>query len=289
MKKYLFMALVALTVVSCSKEMDVFDSSMGESKDAETVTLSFSPFSITTEPFSTTRGAGDAVTLSDVCNRLDIFIKDDVGSITTINQSSSDTGFGTATVTLNSTKEYTIYAVAHTNSSAATLSEDVISFPDDNISEIFYYTDTFTPNTSTKVCTLDRKVAKFSIWMTDAIPEEVTKITIQASNSGTKLNTDGSAANLATRTKTFTSWTSAASGTLFSMLLLPTSMTAETTMTFTVTAYNSSDEEVETRTFTDVPIRRDYKTMYKGAFFTSNALSISFSGTDWYSYDTVNF
>ena len=66
-------------------------------------------------------------------------------------------------------------------------------------------------------------------------------------------------------------------------------MTAETTMTFIVKAYNFSDEEIEAKTFTDAHIQRGYKTVYKGTFFTSNALSMSFSATDWYSYDTINF
>ena len=285
MKQYLFLALAALVFTSCSEDNDSIET-IDESQDFETVTFQFSPYTMTSEPFSTratTRAAGDPITITDVCTHLDIFIKDDADNITTINQTSSTTGYGSASIVLNKTKTYTIYAVGHSCSGAATLSEGVISFPDVNLSETFYYTDTFTPTASVKTCAMDRKVARFSLWITDVIPEEVTKITIQASSSGRKLNVDGTAADLAARTREFTSWTSAASGTLFSMNILPTSMTEATTMTFTVTAYNSSDETVETKTF------RDYKTMYKGTFFTSNELTFSFSGTDWYSYDTVNF
>ena len=118
----------------------------------------------------------------DAASRLDMWLTD--GTTTTeIHQSSSDANFGTASITLNKLKTYTLYAMAHKGASAATLTDGVISFPDDKVKDSFWYTTSFSPATTTTVnATLNRIVAQFQFNTTDQKKSEVTKMRFTISN-----------------------------------------------------------------------------------------------------------
>ena len=64
---------------------------------------------------------------------------------------------------------------------------------------------------------------------------------------------------------------------------------AATTHDITVTALDENDQEVQTRTFADVPLRNGYKTSYRGTFFIDTPMTMSFTVGDWNEYDTVDF
>ena len=59
--------------------------------------------------------------------------------------------------------------------------------------------------------------------------------------------------------------------------------------TVTVEALDENDQEVQTRTFTDVPLRNGYKTNYRGTFFIDSQFTSSFTVNDWNEYETVDF
>ena len=64
---------------------------------------------------------------------------------------------------------------------------------------------------------------------------------------------------------------------------------AQTTHDITVTALDENDQEVQTRTFEDVPLRNGYKTTYRGTFFIDTPASAGFTVDDWNEYDVVEF
>ena len=43
------------------------------------------------------------------------------------------------------------------------------------------------------------------------------------------------------------------------------------------------------KTFENVPLRNGYKTTYRGAFFTEENMTMTFTVDDWNEYDVVNF
>ena len=47
--------------------------------------------------------------------------------------------------------------------------------------------------------------------------------------------------------------------------------------------------KIQTKTFTDVPMRNGYKTIYHGQFFTDQDASAVFTVDDWNEYDAVTF
>ena len=57
----------------------------------------------------------------------------------------------------------------------------------------------------------------------------------------------------------------------------------------TVTALDENDQEVQMRTFTNVPLRNGYKTTYRGTFFIDTPVTSGFTVNEWNEYDVVDF
>lgn len=273
MKKLIFAIAVVATCIACAK---------AQLPEEELVNVTFSFSSFTMEPM--TKGSVD---VTSVATRIDLLIKDGNTTVATINLSSPS--YTAEEITLNKTKTYTVYAFAHSYESAVTIANDgSVSLPNTNVTDTFYGVASFNP-TQTLECELVRITARFSIWITDAIPEGVDRFVLSASSGATGFNIPNhTVPGTAAVTKSFTSWTSAESGTMFSMYIVPNSVTDAATSNFTVTAYSGNDVVVS-ETFTNVQIRSNYKTMYKGEFFTANTLSFSLTTDTWNNYDIVEF
>ena len=151
MKKMIFAAIAGMLLAGCSSDNM-------EEQGEETVTLRFSGFQVETESMTrATSAIGDYVT------KLDVWIYESGSEVSATHQSSGDAGFGSLSLTLNKTKTYTLYAVAHKANGAATLADGVITWPDDKVTHSFFYSTTFTPATDTDMnCVMNRIVAMLS-------------------------------------------------------------------------------------------------------------------------------
>ena len=273
------MALAALWLVGCSEQSEQTE----QSNELTKVSLSFSPYEQSTMA-RTTRAASS---IAGIVTHLDVWITD--GTTTQdIHQTSSDAGFGTLSVTLNKTKTYTIYAIGH-KADGATLADGVISFTNDKVSHSMFYTTTFTPSETTSLsCLMQRIVSQFSFSTTDQVPDNVTKMTLTVNDVYDRWNVSTGATHSLNRTSTFENFSKKADGTVtFNIFSIVTD--AQTTHDITVTAYDSEDNIVQQRTFTDVPLRNGYKTSYKGIYFTDTPLTSNFTVDDWNEYDEVEF
>ena len=282
MKKCVLLAMIMVTVMmtACSNGADeVNDVKQMEPTE---VKLTFGSYDMT----AITR---TATSIAGIVTRLDVWISDGE-NVQTINQVSTDDGFGSISLTLNKTKTYTLYAMGHKSSGAATLTNGVILFPEDKIKECMFYKTTFSPATTTSLsCLMQRIVGKFTIETTDPIPDEVTKVVITSSNVPTRYGVDGSLSNLTNRENTFNSFTRSQDGTAaFSAHILSTS-DAPTNYTITVTAYDADNQVVKSHTFENVPICNGYRTQYRGYFFTDAPFSSTMTVNDWTNYDVVEF
>ena len=119
MKRWAIAALFVGLLTGCSSEND----EQRVMKPTE-VTLTFSPYQME----AMTRSA---VSIADVVNHLDVWITDGTTEVDA-HQTNTDAGFGSVLMTLDKTKTYTLYAVAH-KADGATLSDGVISFTDDKV------------------------------------------------------------------------------------------------------------------------------------------------------------
>lgn len=222
--------------------------------------------------------------VSDVSTRLDVWIVEGE-NLVEVHQSSSDVGFGTITTTLDKTKTYTLYAVSHKCESASTLSNGVISFPEDKVKDTFYYTTSFSPATTTSVtCEMKRIVAMFRIETVDAVPVDVKKMRITQKNVFDRWDVTSGATHHLDRVSTISITSTAQDGTV-ALSVYSIAGDSETYHDVTVEALNATDEVLQTQTLTQVPLRNGYKTVCRGTFFTSANMSLSLTAAaDWGEY-----
>ena len=290
-EKVVTCVLFSLCVLSCTKDDEpetdmpetVIHVDVNDNPIQEHVTINFAPV-YTMEPM--TRGDLSASGMT----RLDVWLYEGTTEISAVHQTSSDVGFGSVSQNLNKTKTYTLYAIAHKASDVCTLADGIISWPDDKPKESFFYTTTFSPATaSTLNCAMARITGKFTLQTTDAVPDEVDHVRFIIKDTGTRFNVNRSPANIIDRTVDFATISRKTDGTTsFAFQILSTS-DAPTNFEITATAFNSSNEILETKTFASVPIRNNYRTTYSGAFFTTSAMSLTFTADDWQDFDTVSF
>lgn len=301
MKKHKRLAIVnggikfyALAVVAVAMLTACTNDGAGEVINHETadVRMTFSPYDV--EPMTRANSASgltrtDGVTraaVADYATRLDVWLYEGSTEVQAVHQQSTDEGFASLSVRLEKAKTYTVYAVAHKAAGAATLSNGVVSWPDDKVTHSFFYSQTFSPATTTTLsCLMERIVGNFRMEITDAVPADVVRLTIDMGVSPTRWNVAGYGENAVSRVSSFTP--AVGSSPTLSVFMLAGS--EEEKRDVTVTAYDGEDAVVQQRVFEDVPIRAGYRSTYRGAFFTGTMASMSFTVSDWMDYETVEF
>ena len=265
-------AIAALTACTNDGASEVMNDETAE------VRMTFSPYEV--EPM--TRAA-----VADYATRLDVWIYDGDTEVQAVHQQSTDEGFASLSVRLEKAKTYTVYAVAHKAAGAATLSNGVVSWPDDKVTHSFFYSQTFSPATTTTMeCLMERIVGNFRLEVTDKVPDGVARLTVDMGESPTRWDVGGFGVNAVSRVSSFP--LTAGSTRTVSVFIIADRYEAES-YDMTVTAYDGEDAVVQQRVLTDVPIRAGYRSTYRGAFFTEAVGSMSFTVSDWMDYETVDF
>ena len=130
MKKYFSLAVVVATMfAACSNEYTTYTDAVENSKAK--VMISFAP----DDGETMTRAM---VPVGDVVNRLDVWLfegdamaaVEQTEAVAESHQTKDDDGFGSLSVTLDKNRTYTLYAVGHKESSAASINGGVVSFSD---------------------------------------------------------------------------------------------------------------------------------------------------------------
>ena len=269
------LAVVAVAMLTACTNDDA-----GEVLNNETaeVRMTFSPYDV--EPM--TRAA-----VADYATRLDVWVYEGGTEVQAVHQQSTDEGFASLSVRLEKAKTYTVYACAHKAAGAATLSNGVVSWPDDKVTHSFFYSQSFSPATTTTLnCLMERIVGNFRLEIADNVPEGVERMTVDIGISPTRWNVGGFGENAVSRVSSFAP-TVGSSPTL-SMFIIADGDEAEL-HDITVTAYDGEDAVVQQRVFEEVPIRAGYRSTYRGEFFTGAMASMSFTVSDWMDYETVEF
>ena len=275
MKKILLLAAAAM-LVGCITDPNVIPP-----EDQEDVNIFLAPSRAPAQTETT-------YTLSDFCTHLDVWFICE-GETIDIHQASTDAGFGTVSLSLNKTKTYTMYAVAHKATGAATLADNIISFPDDKVTHTLYATSTFSPATTTTInAEMQRIVAQFRFTTTDAVPDDVTAMRFTLGSVFDRWNVSTGGTHQLDRVVTFDNFSKNQDGTA-TFIVYAIVTDAETQHDVTVEALGTNDAVIESRTFEDVSLRNGYKTSYSGTFFVTTPMQISFTVADWNAFDTVNF
>ena len=259
MKKFMLFAL-ALLAAACEKP--VIDEDLVATKDANVI-LHFKQF----EQEAFTRSATD---ITNLCSRLNIAIFDADGTkVKTVAQKESDASYGTVALTL-AAGTYRLVVIAHNCDGSATItSEEKVTFPNNKVTDTFYYNGDLvvTEAKQSYDLTLTRAVAMFRLVLTDEeIPSNVAKLKFYyVGGSSTFSPKDGYGCVNSKQTEIRT----VADGvTTFDIYTLP--HTEEDVLTkLTVTALDANDNTVKERVFENVPVTRNQITRYTGSFFGS--------------------
>lgn len=271
MKKILLLASAVLSLAACSEFSD----------DARTepvdVTIGFSGFQLQQSGIDTRAVAS----VGDYVIRLDIWISDGE-TVTPYQQESGTEGFGTLSLTLNRFKSYTLYAVAHRVSTGhATLSDGVISFPDDKVTHSFFVSRVFTPTKGMQLeLTMSRIVSQFQFNTADAVPEWCKAIRFTISNVYDRWNVAGYGVHELNRVSNINVTSTNADGTVTCNIYAI--VTAESTShDILVEALDANGDVQESHLFEDVPLQNNYRTIATGNFFTDAASTFSFLAQEW--------
>lgn len=284
-----FMKFHALAVVAMAALTACTNDGAGEVMNHETaeVRMTFSPYDVELMTRAADADGFTRAAVADYATRLDVWIYDGDTEVQAVHQQSTDEGFASLSVRLEKNKTYTVYAVAHKAAGAAALSNGVVSWPDDKVTHSFFYSQTFSPATTTALsCLMERIVGNFRMEITDAVPADVVRLTIDMGESPTRWDVGGFGTNAVSRVSSIP--LTAGSTPTTSVFIIADGDDAEN-YDITVTAYDGEDAVVQQRVFSDVPIRAGYRSTYRGAFFTSGAVTMTFTTNDWMDYETVDF
>ena len=148
-----------------------------------------------------------------------------------------------------------------------------------------FYTTTFSPATTTELsCLMQRIVADFRLEITDDIPAECKSFRFTVNGIFDRWNVSTGGTHSLDRVSTISY---GGTSSIFNVYAIVTD--ASTTHDITVEALDANSDVVQTRTFTNVPLRNGYKTTYRGTFFIDTPVTSGFTVDDWNEYDAVDF
>ena len=287
---------LALLVAACEKPILDEDSVVGSSAADANVILHMTQFEASPlarpkdarkarTPLQRARGTTRAASdITDFCTRLNIAIFNADGTkVKTVAQKKADSDFGTVALTL-AAGTYRLVVIAHNCDGSATItSEEKVTFPNNKVTDTFYYDGDLvvTDARQSYDLTLTRAVAMFRLVLTDEeIPSNVAKLKFYyTGGSSTFSPKDGYGCVNSKQTEIRTvpanssqgeasQGPSVVSGTSFDIYTLP--HTEDDVLTkLTVTALDANDNTVKERIFENVPVTRNQITRYTGSFFGS--------------------
>ena len=256
MKQLLYIAL-ALLVAAC--ETPILDEEEVVQKEANVI-LHMTMY----DQESFTRSATD---ITELCSRLNIAIFNTDGTkVKTVAQKEGDSSYGTVALTL-AAGTYHLVVIAHNCDGSATItSEEKVTFPNNKVTDTFYYYGDLvvTDAQQSYDLTLTRAVAMFRLVLTDEeIPSNVAKLKFYyVGGSSTFSPKDGYGCVNSKQTEVRT----IADDGIYDIYTLP--HTEDDVLTkLTVTALDANDNTVKERIFENVPVTRNQITRYTGSFF----------------------
>ena len=297
---FVIVAVASMMLAGCGSS-SVEEEAAVESSSKQLVTITMSPFTQETMGAKSRVQTRATVPISNVVTRLDLWVFEgdaakavtQTAAVGESHQTTADADFGSFSLMLDKNKTYTLYAVGHKESGPASIASGVVSFPDAKKLNTLVYSQSFTPSkTTTLNCVMQRAVGMFRVVMKDEIPSEVKKIEIVAGKTPTQWDFPLQS-GITPRTDDYdVSWTTWGMDkdngtTAFSIYILGSD--TETKYSVTVNATDADGNILKTHTFTDVPIRNNYRTIYTGNFFRDTSFSSTFVVDDTWTDNEVSY
>lgn len=207
-----------------------------------------------------------------------LYTKGDDGEYTLyqlVEKSSTDPSFMTVQFKQVKYGDYTLVIIGHVaNSHAVMTNPKAISFADDFVPQMQYYTQELTVDvnsSASRSISLQLGIASFEVEFLEAIPSNVTQLVLTIDGTAKAFNAiTGTGAEAVQRiTSTRPTETGVPGKKPFVSLWLMREKEEEGTsgVTIKVDATDADDGIVATHTFSAIPLQRGYVTTYKGNFF----------------------
>lgn len=206
-----------------------------------------------------------AQSITQLCSRLQFVLFDGETKVKSISQKEGDEDYGKVALNLEE-GSYKLVVMAHNCDGAATISQaDKITFPNNRVTDTFYYCEDITVGAqpATYDVQLKRAVAMFRLTITDALPADVKKMKFYYIGGSSTFDATTGKGNVNSRQTV--NIVPSEGQQQFEVYTFPHDETG--TLKMTVTALDGSDKTIQERLFEDVPIQRNMITQYKGQFF----------------------
>ena len=230
------------------------------------------------------------VNISNLCSRLSLALYQNGTRVQKIDQTAEDNDdFGTLSAHLPY-GTYTLVCLAHSSDgNATTTNAEKISFPSNHVTDTFLKIMEMVVDENTEKelnLSLTRVVSKFEIYLTDKFPEEVALMEIKYTGGSSTINAiTGYGPTNSRQHEEFEITDENISGGFGVYTFLHDE---EGKLKFTITAYDADDNEVYSRVFENVPMKRNTITRYKGNFF-GKGFNGSITADDTWEYTDVEF
>ena len=282
--KKIFFPLLVLLLAACEKPYEAD----GEEKPAEgaNVILRLTQF----EQIAFSRASID---ITELCSRLNVAVFGSDGSkVQSVAQKEGDASFGTIAMTIPA-GTYKLVVIAHNGDGSATItSTEKVTFPNNKVTDTFYYYGDLVVTGEKQVhdLSLTRAVAMFQLVLTDEeIPQNVAKMKFYYTGGSSTFSPAegyGCVASKQTEIRTVADGVKT-----FDIYTMPHSEKDELTK-LTVTALDASDNVVKEQIIENIPVTRNQITRCNSSFFgngsDSKSAAITFHMTANPDWDGVN-
>ncbi len=291
MKTYFFrlsvILLAMLTMNACEKGYTAEE----ETKTGNESNVTLRVKSIEMVPFENTTISRASTEMSELCSRLQFAVFKDGEKKKNISQQAGDAGFGEAAISLPE-GDYQLVVMGHSCTGTATITDlEKITFPNNKVTDTFYYYGTFTVGNDSKIVELDlkRAVAMLRFNLTQPLTENIKQLKFLYTGGSSTFSAITGFGSVNSRQ---TEIRDVASGQkVFEVYTFPHAQ--EGKLKVTITALDANGTEVAETVMEEIPVEVNKISVYNGVLFddttNSSSPSIKVKGDgDWDGTINVN-
>jgi hypothetical protein len=276
-----------LTMNACEKGYTAEE----ETKTGNESNVTLRVKSIEMVPFENTTISRASTEMSELCSRLQFAVFKDGEKKKNISQQAGDAGFGEAAISLPE-GDYQLVVMGHSCTGTATITDlEKITFPNNKVTDTFYYYGTFTVGNDSKIVELDlkRAVAMLRFNLTQPLTENIKQLKFLYTGGSSTFSAITGFGSVNSRQ---TEIRDVASGQkVFEVYTFPHAQ--EGKLKVTITALDANGTEVAETVMEEIPVEVNKISVYNGVLFddttNSSSPSIKVKGDgDWDGTINVN-
>jgi hypothetical protein len=276
-----------LTMNACEKGYTAEE----ETKTGNESNVTLRVKSIEMVPFENTTISRASTEMSELCSRLQFAVFKDGEKKKNISQQAGDAGFGEAAISLPE-GDYQLVVMGHSCTGTATITDlEKITFPNNKVTDTFYYYGTFTVGNDSKIVELDlkRAVAMLRFNLTQPLTENIKQLKFLytgGSSTFSAITGFGSVKSHQTEIRDVASGQK-----VFEVYTFPHAQ--EGKLKVTITALDANGTEIAETVMEEIPVEVNKISVYNGVLFddttNSSSPSIKVKGDgDWDGTINVN-